>query len=119
MEDMHPLFASIAKELLGANKPSGKGKVKDKVTVKDYTPEFEEWWAVYRKGNKANAFSAWKKQKVTLTEVLEPTKQYLAYCRDVDRALLDGQGFINQRAFETEWTHNAQGTSSGTKILEI
>ena len=112
VEDKRKDFASIAKELLGPSKGLSRGSGKGKVEVKDYTPEFEEWWKVYKKGNKSTAFEAWKKQMVTPSVIMEPTKVYMAYCKSIDRPMLDGQGFINQRAFETSWTHDAQGTSA-------
>lgn len=112
VEDMRPLFASIAKELIGAKKglisPIGKGKVKDKVKVLDYTPEFEEWWNLYKKGNKRNAFNRWAEHEITADIIMEPTRKYLSYCQSIDRSLLDGEGFINQRAFETDWASQGQ-----------
>jgi hypothetical protein len=92
-------------------KGKGKGSGKGKGTGIDYPPEFEEWWVVYKKGNKSKALEFWKKQKVSLVEILQPSKDYIAYCKSIDRTMLDGQGFINQRTFETTWTHSAQGTS--------
>lgn len=117
VEDKRSLFPCVAKELLGADEgltsPIGKGRGNSKVKVKDYTPEFEEWWKLYKKGNKRNAFEAWSKQDIVLDTMLEQTRQYMRYCASIDRPMLDGQGFINQRAFETEWTHSAQGTKAG------
>jgi hypothetical protein len=94
---------------IGRGSSSGKGNSPSNSKVKDYTPEFEEWWGLYKKGNKSTAFEAWKKQSPS--DILEPTKVYIAYCKSIDRPMLDGQGFINQRTFETTWTHAAQGTS--------
>lgn len=121
VEDMRPLFASIAKELLGPkkglNSPTGKGKVKVKV---EYSPEFDAWWAIYKKGNKSNAYTRWKQHDIKPVDIMSQTRQYINYCNSVDRPMLDGEGFINQRAFETEWTHSAQGTKpSGDELQRI
>ena len=76
----------------------------------EYPPDFEKWWSLYRKGNKQTAFKRWKQHKIGLDEIYEPTRQYIAYCKETDRIMLDGEGFINRRTFETEWTHEAQQT---------
>lgn len=108
-------FPSIYKNHLPAikglislpSKSKGKGNSKGI----QYTEDFDKWWAIYRKGNKSNAFDAWKSQHVKCSEIIASTEKYISYCKSIDRAMLDGQGFINQRTFETEWTHAAQGTA--------
>jgi len=78
-----------------------------------YSPEFEAWWLVYKIGNKMGAFDAWKKLSPTLEEISDMTKTapiYKTYCLSVERTLKDGQGWINGRFWESEWTHEAQGT---------
>lgn len=93
-------------------RPSRGCKDKDKDKDKEYSREFGEWWAVYKKGNKSGAFNRWKEQKPILPEnLIALTRQYLNYCKKTDRAILDGQGFLNSKAWETEWTEEAQGFS--------
>lgn len=77
----------------------------------NYSVEFETWWIVYKKGNKANAFKRWKEHAVTPDEIMDSTKTYIAYCQKTNRTMLDGEGFINQRAFENDWSDTGQGLS--------
>lgn len=87
----------------------------------DYTEDFEEWWKVYKKGTKFTAFQAWNKQKACplglpgLEELTTKTEEYREYCLSMDRPMMDGQGWLNQRYFENEWSHTAQGTADETK----
>ena len=101
------LGAKVSPTGKGTTNSSGKCKAK---VASDYTQEFEEWWGVYKTGVKSNAFEAWKKQSPMPENLIDITKQYKAYCASADRQVKDGQGFLNQRMFESEWTHVAQGT---------
>lgn len=89
-----------------------------------YTENFETFWKLYGVGNKAGAFQAWKKQKInaeSFESILRAVPIYKAYCLSAERSLKDGQGWLNGRFWETEWTHEAQGTKpkgSGTMILK-
>lgn len=106
INEIKPLISSLQ----GAkDKDKDKYKEKDKSGATNYTDDFSEWWAVYKKGNKKNAFAAWKKNAIP-PDIIALTQKYISYCKSVDRPLLDGQGFLNQHTWETEWTHEAQGT---------
>lgn len=112
VEDMRPVFASIAKELLGANKglPSPIGKVgssngEGKVRVKDYTEDFSEFWKQCGKGSKPNAFKNWKSErdKPEVSELIKSHISYKSHCLSADRTLRDSQGWISGRMWESEW----------------
>lgn len=85
----------------------------DRKIYTEYTADFEAWWKVYKKGVKHTAFQAWMKQLELLPpidDLINRTKQYKTYCAERDRPMMDGQGWLNQRYFESDWTHDAQGT---------
>ena len=108
IEDKRDLFASIAKELIGAKKglksPTGKGKGNSQ--VKDYTPEFEAWWELFgRRGSKLKAFGRWEEHRESMPPDLDRiTKQYTDYCRNNDRSQKDAEGWINGRMWESDWS---------------
>lgn len=86
-----------------------------------YTDDFSHWWSVYKKGSKAQAFSAWKKQHISEDMVpllISATETYKAYCQSIDRSLKDGQGWLNDRYWENEWTHAAQGTMPAPATIQ-
>lgn len=89
----------------------------DRKVYTEYTDDFEAWWKVYRKGNKHTALQAWMKQLELLPpidDLINRTKQYKTYCAELDRPMMDGQGWLNQHYFESDWTHKAQGTEDET-----
>ena len=100
--------------LQGKGKGKGKGKGDgDKEPTVFYSADFSEWWDSYKIGSKKNAFEAWKKQKLKASDVeslCRSATEYKDYCLSVERSLRDGQGWLNGRLWETEWTHEAQGT---------
>lgn len=78
-----------------------------------YTEDFETWWNEYKRGSKLNAFQAWCRQEKYLPpmpELIIKTNQYKEYCKQAERPMMDGQGWINQHYFESDWTHEVQGT---------
>ncbi len=98
-------------------KVDGKGRGK----VAEYTEDFLEWWKSYSIGSKRNAFDAWRGQKVAhdmVSTLVGASLAYKAYCLSVERPFKDGQGWINGRFWETEWTHEAQGTTPIAKEVE-
>lgn len=105
-------YTNTIHSVQGKGKGKGKGKGSDNEL---YTEDFSEWWKCYKTGSKAQAFKAWKKQgmhSLDLDELISKTEQYKNYCVSVERSYKDGQGWINGRFFETEWTHEAQGTKT-------
>lgn len=92
----------------------GKGRV-NKKDESPYSDDFELWWASYKKGSKQNAFKSWNKVLSALPEVSElikKTLEYKKYCSEINRMLMDGQGWLNQKFFLESWTHDEQGTKS-------
>ena len=118
LEEKREAFESVVSELLGASEglpsPTGKGKGKGSSKGKGkYTPEFEAFWTLYKVGSKAKALEAWQKQAPTEDErdaIIDCVPVYKSYCESADRSLKDGQGWLNGRFWETEWTHRVQGT---------
>jgi hypothetical protein len=80
---------------------------KDKKDRKDkdvYSVDFEDWWRIYRKGSKASAYKRWKQHQAILpTNLIELTREYLEYCREADRFVKDGEGFLNSRMWTSDW----------------
>lgn len=79
----------------------------------DYSKPFERWWSVYGKGAKGGAWFGWLQtpNKPPIDELIQITLQYKEYCKSMDRPLMDGQGWLRQRFFDSVWTHEAQGTT--------
>jgi len=114
---------ALTKDQQSSNKaltPNKNGENGKKQNVDGYSDEFSEWWAVYKKGNKSAAFKRWKEQKPNLpVNLIELTRQYLDYCKKTDRALKDGEGYLNGRYWEGEWTEQAQGFSEKLNSFSI
>lgn len=94
-----------------------EGKEGKEYRAASYPDDFSRWWSVYKKGSKAQAFTAWKKQRISEDMVpilISATETYKAYCQSIDRPLKDGQGWVNGRYWENEWTHAVQGTKPAT-----
>ena len=132
VEDMRPLFASIAEDLLGPNKGLGrgigKGKVNGKVKVTDYTPEFEEWWKVYPKRKGSNPKDvAFKKWKLALNEK-GVTAELLQRGAETFRAFCEGEGnvgtafvpmastWLNQKRWGDELDIDENGNGAGRHV---
>jgi len=79
---------------------------------KPYSKDFEEWWPHYMVGAKGGAWFGWLEavNKPPVEEIIANTIQYKAYCKSAGRLVADGQGYMRQRYFDTEWSHEAQGT---------
>tara|TARA_R110002167_G_scaffold6763_1_gene31938 strand:+ start:5509 stop:6309 length:801 start_codon:yes stop_codon:yes gene_type:complete len=109
--EKHSLYKEYTKgihTLQGKGKGKGKGKGDSKEG--GYPEDFSEWWGIYRKGNKTAAFKRWKETKSEHPQTLRAiTNQYLDYCKRTERKVLDGAGFLSGKAWETEWTEEAQG----------
>lgn len=99
-----------------SDKPSSK---EGKERKNAYTQDFEEWWAIYRKGSKSSAFKRWKEQKQNFPEdIIEKTKQYLDYCQAVDRKVRDGEGWLNGQMWESDWTFQEPKTQQRLTFAE-
>ena len=117
LEDKRDSFDSVVSEYLGPKEglispPSkGKGSSNGKGSGRvDYPEQFEAFWKLYKVGAKKPAYEAWKKQKLTeedITAIMECVPKYKAHCASADRSLKDGQGWLNQRFWESEWNVHA------------
>lgn len=87
-------------------------KEQDRLKRNEPSEPFKKWWAAYKKGAMGGAWVAWQKttNKPEVDKLIEITEQYKEYCASMDRPLMDGQGWINQRYFDSVWTHEEQGT---------
>lgn len=100
--------------------PTEHAKQQAALKKNPYSKPFETWFAIYKKGAKGAAWIAWQQTsgKPELDKLIEISEQYKEYCESIDRPLSDAQGWINQRYFETEWTHEAQGTKPDNEEIQ-
>jgi hypothetical protein len=56
-------------------------------------------------GGKGAAWFGWcdTKNKPPVDELIKLTERYKVYCQENERKLIDGQGFLRQRYFDSEW----------------
>src|SRR5690606_38902352 len=89
---------------------------------------FEKFWKAYpSKKGRAGAEKKWRiyyrDKKLNFEEVMEGLEKYIAYCRAIDRPFKDGQTFVNQRAWEDDWTinqgHFLKGKQSNASQLPL
>ena len=83
---------------------------------KPYSAPFERWWKVYGKGGKGAAWFGWQEVtgKPPIDELIQKTIEYVEYCKSLNRPLMDGQGWLRQRYFDSDWTHESQKTKHET-----
>ena len=110
-------YANRTQGVQGKGKGKGKGNTNKKVTH-EYPPEFENWWKIFKKGNKAKALIEWRLIKDLPENLNDVTAIYRDYCKSADRPVLDGERFLKYRSWETDWTHDAQGTKPDEAIQQ-
>lgn len=78
---------------------------------KPYSEDFERWWKEYMHGNKHGAWFGWLEasEKPCVEDIIDATRKYKKLCVDTNRKMVDGQGFMRQKYFETDWSVEAQG----------
>lgn len=96
-------------------------KKQEELRKNEPSKPFLEWWEHYKKGARGGAWVAWQKtaHKPPLDELIKITEQYKEYCASMERPMMDGQGWINQRYFDSEWTHEAQGTAQEGEGFDV
>jgi hypothetical protein len=77
----------------------------DSARKQPYSEEFEKWWSSYMVGGKGASWFGWcdTENKPPVDELIKLTERYKVYCQENERKLIDGQGFLRQRYFDSEW----------------